>query len=152
MSSSSALQRAVTLVFLGSQVTACTSWTTQSVSPEEFFRGRTADEVRITRADSTKVVLVRPRLVGDSVLGDSVDAILSQKNAVPLADIQSVAVRRKDPTKTTLRLGSDGGHTGGGARRSGGHMLRCRLGPIPLEWPPGKRLSPPPGRLRMRRG
>lgn len=102
MSSGSVLERAVALVFLGAQMTACTSWTTQSVSPEEFFRGKTAYEVQITRADSTKVVLTQPRLVGDRVLGDSVATTPSPERTVPLADIRSVAVRRKDPTKTTL--------------------------------------------------
>ncbi len=37
MLSRSPLRSAVTLVLLGSQVSACTSWTTQAVSPEEMF-------------------------------------------------------------------------------------------------------------------
>jgi hypothetical protein len=105
MLSRSPLRSGVTLVLLGSQVSACTSWTTQAVSPEEFLREGTADEVRITRTDNTRLVLAHPQLVGDSVTGkppDSAGTMGSEAGAVPLADIQSVAVRRKDGTKTTL--------------------------------------------------
>jgi hypothetical protein len=91
----------VTLLFLGSQMTACTSWTTQSVSPEEFFARNAPYQVRVTRADSTHVVLVHPRLARDSVTGELPDSTQAQQ-AVPLADIRSIAVRRKDATRTTL--------------------------------------------------
>ena len=81
---------------------ACTSWSTQSVSPREYLSGQAPPEVRITCADSSRVVVQSPRLEGDSLVGESTDSAKARRHAVPLSEIQSLEVRRKDPTKTTL--------------------------------------------------
>jgi hypothetical protein len=80
---------------------ACNSWSAQSVSPREFFSGRAPREVRITRADSSKLVVQNPRLHGDSVIGDTLDSA-AKGQTVPLSEIQAIEIRRNDPTKTTL--------------------------------------------------
>jgi hypothetical protein len=80
----------------------------QNVSPQDAISGRQLYQVLLTRPDSSKLVLLRPRIVGDSLIGERSDSSDSkqppQRVALPLSSIQSVAVRRPDATRTTLLL------------------------------------------------
>jgi hypothetical protein len=78
-------------------LTACTSWRVQPVSPEQLLNDQRPKAVRVQRADRSRVVLNRPQLVSDSLLGTA----RGQRTAVPLADITQIAVRRGNALKTT---------------------------------------------------
>jgi hypothetical protein len=51
------------------------------------------------------MVLLRPRIVGDSLVGElPAEASQSQASTTALSEIESMAVRRPDPTRTSLLL------------------------------------------------
>ena len=51
-------------------LSACTSWTIQSASPQQVLAEHQPEKVRVTRADSTTVVLNQPEIVGRHALRD----------------------------------------------------------------------------------
>lgn len=79
-------------------VTACHSWRTQS-SPVAETLADQPDEVRVTRNDYTQLTLHRPRLSGDTLIGERI-ASRPVTVSVPLGDIRSIEVRRFDGLKT----------------------------------------------------
>jgi hypothetical protein len=90
------------------QTTGCMTWKTPTTSPGDVGSQSKLRQVRVTRSDSSRVVLLRPRIVGDSLTGqrqgypDSEDG--GGRLAVSLNDVQSVAVLRQDGTRTTLLI------------------------------------------------
>jgi hypothetical protein len=66
------------------------SWRSEAVSPAQLIATRKPPVVRVTRTDSSKVIL---RDLNDS-LGD--------RTGIPLVGIHSIATRKSDPTKSTL--------------------------------------------------
>jgi hypothetical protein len=89
---------------------ACMSWKTQPVSPDRAL-AKHPNQVRITRADGSKLVLLRPTIVADSLVGeppgDSAKRI-AQRVAIPLSDVQSVAVQQVSAGKTILLIAGVG--------------------------------------------
>lgn len=76
---------------------ACTSWRMQPLSPEQLLNDQRPTAVRVQRADGGRIVLTKPQLVPDSLVGTT----RGQRTAVSLADITQVAVRRGNALKTT---------------------------------------------------
>ena len=96
------------LAILGCELVGCTTWKMQNLSPQDAINQRRPYQVRLTRPDSSTLVLFRPQIVGDSLIGEPVDPDYTrqprQRVALPLSDIQSLALRRPDATRTTLLL------------------------------------------------
>lgn len=88
---------------------ACTHWKVQSAFPEQVV-SRRPHKVRVTLNDSSRIVLRRPEIVGDTVYGaprDGRTAAGSPRPAVALTDVSEVAVRRVNVARTTtLALGT----------------------------------------------
>ena len=83
---------------------ACTHWKVQSAFPEQVV-SRRPQKVRVTRNDSSRVVLRRPEIVGDTVYGaprDGRTAAGSPRPAVALTDVSEVAVRRVSVVRTSV--------------------------------------------------
>jgi hypothetical protein len=80
-----ALARNLSVVVLGTSLVGCTSWRVQDVPPAELFQHKEPSHLRVGRGDSSKVVIDHPRLVGDSLVGES----HGKPIAVPLAEVQS---------------------------------------------------------------
>jgi hypothetical protein len=78
--------------------TACHSWRTPSTPAAETL-ARSPNEVRVTRNDYSQLTLHRPRLSGDTLIGERI-ASQAVTVSVPLADIRSIEVRRFDGLKT----------------------------------------------------
>jgi hypothetical protein len=78
----------------------------QKVSPQEAIIGAKLYQVRLTRPDSSELVILRPRIVGDSLIGEDPNPRDPKRSpervALPLSEVQSVALRRADATRTTL--------------------------------------------------
>ena len=86
--------RAVSLVLIISQLTACSSWRTQEATPERVLARKSPERVRVTVADS-QLVLLGPRVVNDSLLGtamvpDGHNRRVATPVALDLRDIQRV--------------------------------------------------------------
>ena len=88
---------------------ACTHWKAQSAFPEQVV-SRRPQRVRVTRNDSSRIVLRRPEIVGDTLYGtprDGRPATGSPRPAIALTDVSEVAVRRVSVGRTTaLALGT----------------------------------------------
>jgi hypothetical protein len=104
------LVRAALLAVVAIPAGACMSWKTQAVSPDQSLAKR-PNQVRVTRADGSKVILLRPAIVADSLVGeppgDSAKRI-AQRLAIPLSDVQSVAVQQVSAGKTVLLIAGVG--------------------------------------------
>ena len=83
-------------------VGGCTHWKTQPVFPAEYVIARHPPMVRVSRTDGRRVVLHRPAVVGDTMYGvpRNRKADPSTGPAVPLSEIDAIAVRRIDPWGT----------------------------------------------------
>lgn len=102
--------RILASVMLGLQAGACMSWKTQPVSPDQVV-ARNPDQVRVTLASGSRIVVTHPTIVGDSLIGapagsDSTPS--AERLAVALSDVRSVEVQRVNAGKTALLIGGVG--------------------------------------------
>jgi hypothetical protein len=56
-----------TRLALSGLLAGCTQWQVQSVPPQQLVATRHPGRIRVTRPDSTKVVLTDPVIVGDTL-------------------------------------------------------------------------------------
>ena len=80
----------------------------QPVEPAGFIREQSPDKVRITRPDSTTIVVNRPAVVGDSIVQlprDPAGPAPQDRPAVALGDVRGIAVRRFAPVSTLGLVG-----------------------------------------------
>ena len=82
----SAIVAALTLL----QVACVYHWQDQRLRPDDVIRQQEPVAVRVTKVDSTQVVLRNPQLADSSLVGVVNDSAVS----IPLAAIASVAVRK----------------------------------------------------------
>jgi hypothetical protein len=81
------------------------SWQTAPSAPAALIAAERPEVVRITRSDSSRLVLWRPIIRQDTLYGSAELAAgdsAQGSRAIPLGDITAVETRRSDPTKTTL--------------------------------------------------
>jgi len=93
--------RMMALVCLCSYVSACHSWHTQPVSPQQVL-AQNPSEVRVMRTDSSKLVLKAPRIANDTLHGVGRD---SQEVFVSLQQVDSLQVKRPNTGKTVGLVG-----------------------------------------------
>jgi hypothetical protein len=97
---------------------ACTKWQVQQVSPEQLITQHQPEKLRVSLVDKTEVVLQRPEMRGDSLYGVRDESGLrldyasgrppshGAPAALPLTDVEKVAVRKIDPITTGLLVGA----------------------------------------------
>ena len=88
--------RLVAGLLLTTHLSACTSWHVQNVTPEQVIARDHPNELRVTRTDSSRIVLSLPRVAGDSLFGFDSHA----EFGMPLSDVSSVAEQRFDAGKS----------------------------------------------------
>ena len=93
-------------VLLSTQVVACASWRTEQVSPAQVVAERHPQTVRVTRSDQSRIVLTKPTIVGDTLMGVQGATRLGEGQGfhIPLADIRLLETRRMDPGRTIALL------------------------------------------------
>jgi hypothetical protein len=93
-------RRQFAVVLLACCLAACTTWHVEpGVSPLQLIATRHPGRVRITRSDSSEVVLYHPRVAGgDTLVGD--DSETPAK--VPVSDVRAVAVSSVSTSKTIV--------------------------------------------------
>lgn len=102
--------RITLLGVLGLHAGACMSWKTQPVSPDQVV-AKQPDQVRVTLESGSRIVIARPAIIGDSLIGTPPGADtkrIAQRLAVPLSDIRSVEVQRVNAGKTALLIAGVG--------------------------------------------
>ena len=91
--------RAVLLLFLLLNLTACTSWQPAATpSPTQFVEVEQPDRVRVTVRDGTESVLEEPSVEGDELVGTVEEASVR----VPFGDIFRLEVRRFSVGRTVM--------------------------------------------------
>ena len=91
--------RAVLLLFLLLNLTACTSWQPAATpSPTQFIEAEQPDRVRVTVRDGTESVLEEPSVEGDELVGTVEEASVR----VPFGDIFRLEVRRFSVGRTVM--------------------------------------------------
>jgi hypothetical protein len=97
------------LLLLSTSLAACSSWQAQTVSPQQLLVTQHPGKIRVTRTDSSKVVLTDPEIVGDTLYGRDGAARSTKSSAgregVALANVGHVSLRRKDPFATGMLIG-----------------------------------------------
>ena len=112
--------RAVLLLFLLLNLTACSSWQSIGpVSPSRFIELDQPERVRVYMRDGRQVELERPAVDGDELVapGDF---------SMPLADVLALDVRRFDAARTIVRVGL------GALGALGALIFSCPVLPGPL--------------------
>jgi hypothetical protein len=104
-------------VLVFAYLSACTKWQVQQVSPKQLLTQHQPEKLRVSLVDNTEVVLERPEIRGDSLYGVRDESALrldyasgrppshGASVALPLADVEKVAVRKINPVTTGLLVG-----------------------------------------------
>ena len=125
--------RAVLLLFLLLNLTACSSWQSIGpVSPSQFIELDQPERVRVDMRGGDQVELERPAVDGDELVASGV--------SVPLADILRLQVRRFDAARTIVRVGP------WALGAVGAFLFSCPVlpGPLNCEWPGASGVPDPP--------
>jgi len=94
------VESARTVLILYLLCTACTTWRPDTLTPQAVVQGHPRS-LRVTRRDSSQVILTQPQLQGDTILG------LGPKKAqvrVPLDSVLLTDTRRGDAGKSVLAV------------------------------------------------
>jgi len=90
------LFRLTGIVLLITYLSACHSWATESVSPQEVIRAKAPEKVRVVRTSGDKQVLHEPRILRDTLMGSW------EEPNIPLRDVQAIQTLHTDAVKTTV--------------------------------------------------
>lgn len=104
--------RAGVVFTLALHLQACTTWKPESLSPRHVIVEQAPKRVRATKHDGARVVVTRPSIVGDSILGAVVvcgrfGSRACQSTVRPLIsldDVRLVEVRRPDAVRSVLAV------------------------------------------------
>ena len=100
------LKQSMAILLMASQLSSCTSWRLETVSPRELVDNRHPAVVRVERADGRREVLYRPQVQGDTLVGARHWESKSPDRAVPLTDIKQLATQHVSTGRTAgLTLG-----------------------------------------------
>ena len=86
-------------------LTGCTSWESLPLLPSLGIGHIAEKRVRVTRSDSSHLILNSPRVTGDTLLGMA-DGARERLEAIPLSGVQEIAVRKPDLLKTLALVAS----------------------------------------------
>jgi hypothetical protein len=91
-------------------LTGCTSWrVVEAPAPAQLVTAERPTRMLVTRKDGSVVVLSRPDVRGDTLIGHQPAGLTLSDTAreipVPLSDVRSVAVRRHSTVKTLELVG-----------------------------------------------
>jgi hypothetical protein len=93
-----ALSRPFAYAMLSLALVACTRWVPQELTPAQVVSEMKPARIRVTRSDSTRLVLVQPQVAGDSMIG----SVPGRRTSIPLSDVAAVSLRKGNPGGTVL--------------------------------------------------
>src|SRR5437899_12654281 len=79
---------------------ACYEWHAEGLAPAALIARRQPTVLRVTFTDSSHVILQRPALRGDTLLGIGQDHGGADSMRIPLANIRELATSRVSATRT----------------------------------------------------
>ena len=100
MSKSQWLQRSVAVIVMSGQLSSCTGWRAESLSPVDVIEDQHPGEIRVQRGDGRSEVLYRPEVNGDSLLGRRNWDAKQSDRAMALSDVKGLATRHVSVGRT----------------------------------------------------
>lgn len=94
------MQRSVAVILLSGQLSGCTGWRAEPLSPADVVEGQKPSELRVQRGDGRREVLYQPQVRGDSLLGRRDRSATQPDRALALTDVTEVATRHIDEGRT----------------------------------------------------
>ena len=92
--------RAAVMLIMTLHGAACQSWHNERLAPDAVLATRQPAQLRVTRADGSRIVIEQPALVGDTLVGSGRGHHRREEERVALADVREVATRRFDAGET----------------------------------------------------
>jgi hypothetical protein len=92
--------RAITIVLMAGQLSACTTWRLETLSPADVIRTERPTALRVERQDGHREVLYQPQVQGDSLMGRRAEDDKMSNRALALMDVKHVATRHVNPGRT----------------------------------------------------
>jgi len=89
-------RRLVVWLLLSSGLAGCTTWEVQELTPQQVITEMKPTRIRVTRTDSARLVLVRPQVTGDSVIG----SVPGRRMTIPLSEVTGISVQKSNPLGT----------------------------------------------------
>jgi hypothetical protein len=86
----------VVWLLLSSGLAGCTTWEVQELTPQQVITEMKPTRIRVTRTDSARLVLVRPQVTGDSVIG----SVPGRRMTIPLSEVTGISVQKSNPLGT----------------------------------------------------
>jgi len=83
------------------QTSGCVAWRMQPAPPAQVLANPELQVVRVTKVDSSEVVVFQPKVVNDTLVGLPTEQSVARVN-IPVSDITGVATRYKHFGKTVL--------------------------------------------------
>ena len=111
-------RRLIACILLPAYLAACSTWTTQEVSPQQVIGEEQPDMVRVTLTDGSQVEVYQPRVSGDTLMG----LREGQQVSIPLASVTQLELREGDTGKSIAAAGIV---VGVGALLVGGFFIWC---------------------------
>jgi len=98
------MRHPIALILLAGSLSGCIgsslkSWRVQPPPPAKVVTEQHPKRIRVSRADSTKIVMSNPSVIADSLVG--VDAA-ERRFALPLTQVTQVEVEKTDGAKVTF--------------------------------------------------
>ena len=94
------LQRSAAVILVSGQLSGCTSWRVETLSPADVVERQQPGEVRVQRTDRQYEVFYLPEVQGDSLLGRRRWNTKHPDRAVALADVKGIATRHVHAGRT----------------------------------------------------
>ncbi|MDH4063463.1 MAG: hypothetical protein OEW19_03620, partial [Acidobacteriota bacterium] len=97
--------RAFVALFTALSLPACSTWSTQSRPPQEIVLSQQPDQVRLSLADGSRLIVYHPAIDGDRLVAwTRSDRSGSPDASIPLAEIRSVEVHKISPGRTVAAV------------------------------------------------
>ena len=100
MSKYSLLQRSVAVMLMTGQLSGCTGWHVERLSPAEVVERQQPSTIRVESGDGRREVLYEPEVRGDSLIGRRDWSDKQHNRALALTDVKQVATRRVSAGRT----------------------------------------------------
>src|SRR6266850_6265104 len=78
-------------------ITSCSVWRTEDVTPQQLVESRSQATIRVTRDDGSLLVLERPAIHGDTLIGSDLRARVVQ---IPLNQVRRVETLHRSTGRT----------------------------------------------------
>ena len=96
------VSRGLAVILMSGQVSGCTGWRVEALSPADVVERQQPSEVRVQHADGRREVLYEPEVRGDSLLGRRDPRAKHPDRTLMLSDVREVATPHISGVRTAV--------------------------------------------------